>query len=122
MEQQGEVQKGNLRTGVVLILLSAFMTSIGQLLWKLSDGSSLLLILSGFALYGLGAVTMTISFRFGEMSVLHPMLGASLVLSIVYGSIFLNEQITTGKLVGAMLIILGLICLGISGKRGEQAL
>ena len=119
MEQQNEIQKGSLKTGVVLILLSAFMTSIGQLLWKLSDGSSLLLIFSGFALYGLGAIAMTISFRFGEISVLHPMLGASLVLSIVYGSIFLNEQITAGKLVGALLIIAGLICLGISGKRGE---
>lgn len=119
MEQQGEIQKGNLKTGVMLILLSAFMTSIGQLLWKLSDGNSLLLILSGFALYGLGAVTMTISFRFGEISVLHPMLGASLVLSMVYGSLFLNEQITPGKLVGAILILSGLICLGVSGKRSE---
>lgn len=100
MEQQGEIKKSNLKIGVILILLSAFMTSIGQLLWKLSDGNNLLLILFGFVLYGLGAITMTMSFCYGEISVLHPMLGASLVLSIIYGSFFLNEQITTGKLAG----------------------
>ncbi len=122
MEHKGELQNSRLKTGIFLILLSAFMTSIGQLLWKLSDGSSLFYIFAGFTLYGLGAITMTISFRYGQISVLHPMLGASLVLSIVYGVLFLNEQITVGKIIGAVLIVFGLICLGISGKRGEKSL
>lgn len=119
---QKEIQKSNLKLGIILILLSALMTSAGQLLWKLSDGSSLLYILGGFALYGMGAIAMTISFRYGEISVLHPMLGSSLVLSILYGAVFLNEEISPGKIIGAILIIMGLICLGISGKRGEKSI
>lgn len=117
-----EMQKQNLTLGVFLILLSAFMTSMGQFLWKVSGGNNFIIIFGGFALYGLGAITMTLSFHHGEISVLHPMLGVSIVLSMIYGAIFLDEQITIGKITGAVLIIAGLVCLGISGRRGEQTI
>lgn len=120
-KEHGQPSQNRLMIGVVLILISAIMTSTGQLLWKLSESSDFILIFCGFAFYGLGAITMTLSFRHGEMSVLHPMLGSSLILSILFGTVLLDEPITFGKIAGAIFIIAGLIFLAISGrKRGEK--
>lgn len=107
-----------LKIGIVLMLLSAFFTSTGQLMWKLapSNNSVILLYIIGILLYGIGALLMIVAFKFGEMSVLHPMLSAGFIIALIYGSIFLSEKIRWQSIVGTALIFIGMFFLGKSAK------
>ena len=105
----------SLYKGIALMLLSAAMACVGQLLWKLAARNDLLvLVVLGLALYGFGALLMIIALRFGELSVLHPMMSAGYVLSLVLGALVLDEHITVPRIVGVAVIILGLVFLSSS--------
>lgn len=101
-----------------LIILAATLSSLGQLLWKFSTESNIhiaiviLLTLSGFICAGLGLVFETIAFRYGQVSILQPMMSISFALSIVWGFLFLDEPVTLSKVGGTCLIILGCILIG----------
>ena len=110
--------KDRLSVGIALMLTSALLTCTGQLCWKLSALREPLL-LAGFGLYGLGALLMMAAMRFGELSVLHPMLGAGYVLSVLLGALVLEEAVTPNKLLGIAAIAAGLVCLS-GAKEGER--
>ena len=113
--------KDRLSVGIALMLTSALLTCTGQLCWKLSAlrEPPLLFLLAGFGLYGLGALLMMAAMRFGELSVLHPMLGAGYVLSVLLGALVLEEAVTPNKLLGIAAIVAGLVCLS-GAKEGER--
>lgn len=115
------MEPGKKNIGIALMLTSALFTCCGQLCWKLSaNESSLACLLAGFALYGCGALLMMAAMRFGELSVLHPMLSAGYALSIVLGALVLGEEIGAGKLLGIAAIAAGLVCLSTSGGEKER--
>lgn len=91
------------------MLVSSLCVCIGQLLWKLSADGSLLLLLAGFAFYGVGALVMIVAYRFGELSVLQPVLSMNYVISIFLAAVVLKETITLLKLVGVLIIIAGVL-------------
>lgn len=68
-------------------------------------------------LYGVGALLMLLAMNYGDLSVLHPMLGAGYVLSFVLGRIFLQESISVMKMIGLLAILLGLILIVRSGVK-----
>lgn len=107
--------------GIVLMLISAATACTGQLLWKLAAADdSLLLVIAGLALYGCGALLMIVALKFGELSVLHPMMSAGYILSLILGAIVLDEHITVTRIVGVAVIIVGLVFLSSSeGKEGQ---
>lgn len=112
-------QKPRLSVGIALMLTSALLTCVGQLCWKLSSSrESLLFLVIGFTLYGCGALLMMAAMRFGELSVLHPMLSAGYALSVLLGVLVLDEKITANKLLGIGIIAAGLVCL--SGAKGAE--
>ena len=111
-----EHKKNRLAAGIALMLASALLTCLGQLCWKLSR-ESLPFLLAGFALYGCGALLMMAAMRFGELSVLHPMLGAGYILSVLLGALVLGEEMTAGKLLGIAVICAGLVCLSGGAER-----
>ena len=107
--------------GIVLILLSAGLACTGQLLWKLSSrNDSILLVIVGLGLYGLGAFLMILGLRYGELSVLHPMMSVGYVLSLFLGAAVLDEKITVTKIAGVAVIIVGLIFLSASETGAEK--
>ena len=112
------VVKMKLYKGVILIVLSALCVTGGQFFWKLS-ASHFSLVFIGFILYALGALLMIFAFRFGELSVLHPMLSVSYVLALIIGYYVLNEAVTTTKIFGVAAIFIGMLFLGLSA-RGEK--
>ena len=115
------VRDKQLCKGIFLMLCSAAMASTGQLLWKLSAGNdSLLLVALGLALYGGGAFLMILALRYGELSVLHPMMSAGYVLSLILGAVVLGEEISIKKVLGVICIIAGLIFLSASGDGGKR--
>lgn len=107
--------------GILIMLCSSLMTCTGQLMWKLTAvrEQHLVFLASGFLLYGLGAVCMMLALRCGELSVLHPMLSFGFVVAIFLGAAVLGEVITLTKIVGILLIILGMVFLGRGGSAGK---
>ena len=73
------------KKGILLMLISSICVCVGQLLWKLSATQGIIIMLSGFCFYGLGAVVMIIAYKFGKLSVLQPMLSLNYVLSLILG-------------------------------------
>lgn len=118
MSKKNKQQK--FRLGIVLILIAATLSSLGQLAWKFGvDGTGsyvILLYLIGFILAGAGMFFMMAAFRYGEVSILQPMMSLSFALSIIFGSLFLDESITLYKLIGTGFVISGSVLLGIEGN------
>ncbi|WP_086313378.1 hypothetical protein A5821_000855 [Enterococcus sp. 7F3_DIV0205] len=118
MDAKNKQQK--LSLGVILILIAAALSSLGQLAWKFgADGTgsyAIVLYAVGFLAAGAGMFFMMAAFRYGEVSILQPMMSLGFALSIVLGALFLNESITWYKLLGTGFIIAGSILLGIEGN------
>ena len=63
----------------------------------------------GFLFYGIGALVMIIAYKYGELSVLQPMLSLNYVLSIILAALVLHESITVIKCIGVLIIVSGVI-------------
>lgn len=98
--------------GIVFILFSAVLVASGQFFWKLSEGKSFLYLFLGFVLYGFGAILMMIAFKYGSFSVLHPMLCSSYVVSLIIGNLAFHEPLTLIKIIGVLIISLGVVFMG----------
>lgn len=98
--------------GIALILIASFFTALGQMLWKLSKGSNLTYLFLGFICYGLGAVLMIIAFRFGSLSVIHPMLSFGYIFALILGNFVLGETISNKAYMGIFIIMLGVTLIG----------
>ena len=99
----------NFALGITLICIAATLSSISQLLWKIgTDGTwGIVWYLAGFVFSGLGMVLMMLAFRFGEVSVLQPLMSLGFALSIILGWVFLGESLSWPKILGTACIIIG---------------
>ena len=97
------------KKGILLMIVSSICVCVGQLLWKLSAEMGLLVMLAGFAFYGVGALVMIFAYRFGKLSILQPVLSLNYVVSIVLAALVLKEEITLLKCIGVLIIIGGVI-------------
>jgi uncharacterized membrane protein len=100
------------KKGIVLMIFASAFTATGQLLWKISEGQLSWALITGLVLYGLGAITMIYAFKFGNLSMLHPLLSLSYVFAIFLGQFFLNESLSFVNYMGVLLILLGSVLLG----------
>lgn len=64
------------------MIISSFCVCIGQLLWKFAVNGNIEYLLSGFALYGIGVLSMIIAYKFGSLSVLQPILSINYIISL----------------------------------------
>lgn len=95
--------------GVLLMLLCAVCLCAGQFIWKCYSGG--LPLITGFAIYGLGALAMLCAYRLGSVSALQPINSVSYVLAAVLGNAFFHEPISIGKAAGIVVIMAGVILL-----------
>lgn len=100
------------KKGIILILCSALCTSLGQAFWKLFSEGQILFIIIGFVLYGGGAILMIMAFRFGSLSVLHPLLSLGYLFALFIGGYILNEVISYREVAGIIIILVGVLCVG----------
>ena len=100
------------KKGILLMLCSSICVCIGQLLWKLSSNGNILYLILGFLFYGVGALVMLIAYKFGELSILQPMLSANYIFTILLASLVLKEVITLKKVIGILIITTGVITIG----------
>lgn len=114
-------KKQSWTTAILLIIVAATLNSLSQVFWKIGDMQSikgLLILFLGLLISGAGMIFMMISFRFGEVSILQPMMSVGFALSMVFGSLFFAETVTLNKLIGTALIIVGAALLNTEGKKG----
>lgn len=104
-------------TGILLMLLASTMVATGQFFWKLALGSVNLWLLLGFSVYGIGAILMIKALKFGELSVLHPIMAFSYVVAFALALVFLNETYSLRQIFGVFLIIVGVVLLGVRQKQ-----
>ena len=111
--------KQNLPLGIILMLTASLLTCVGQLCWKLSASGALWLMLVGFVLYGCGALLMVVALRFGELSILHPMLSAGYVLHCS-GRRGAGRKRYGVQSCGVAVILLGLVLLSAGEKKEDR--
>jgi multidrug transporter EmrE-like cation transporter len=68
----------------------------------------------GLVIYGLSAVIFVYALKFAPVSVLYPITSATYIWSFIIARKYFNENISRNKLIGLMIIILGIIVLSIS--------
>jgi len=102
--------------GPLLMLFCAACLCLGQLVWKLMPGYNLIYILGGYAIYGTGALSMVLAYRYGELSVLQPINSMSYVFSTITAVFILHEKIPLINIAGIALIITGVVVIGVNSR------
>lgn len=112
------------------MLVSATLATLGQMFWKFgADAMPEGLftwacagnVVLGFVLYASGSVTMMIAFRSGEVSILHPIMSFSYVLSQIIGAVVFHDPLTWGRSIGVVLIAIGIVILMQGGRKKEAS-
>jgi drug/metabolite transporter (DMT)-like permease len=98
--------------GIALMLLSSLFVCTGQLFWKLSAGSGIMLLIIGFAFYGIGAFVMLAAYKYGSLSVLQPVLSLNYIIAAILAVTVLHESMSPLKIMGIIVIIAGVFLIG----------
>ena len=101
----GSVGAAFLKSGAMLIERN--LSSI-VLNWRLA---------LGVVTYLLSSVLFVKGMAHGELSVLFPMVSLSYICSLFWSRLFFKEVITSAKLYGVGLILVGIVCLGLGSTR-----
>jgi len=107
---------------IIIIIVGVIFAALGQVSWKIgmnevetpsiSSLASVLLnpfVLLGFVMYGLSTIFWLIALSKKDLSFVYPFMSLTYVLVLVLSSLVLKESVGPNKLVGALIIILGLI-------------
>jgi len=91
--------------------------AIGQLLFKFGSASvsanvtSWLFnwkLLSGMALYAVSAILFIMALRYAQLSILYPLIATSYIWVTLLATIFLGEQLSSGRWLGIAFIVAGI--------------
>lgn len=110
---------------ILAVALATLLTATGQFLFKIGTAHMTLdwtllqnfYLIGGFAVYGISAVILVISLKYGELSVLYPIVSLSFVWVNILSFEFLSETLNSYKWAGVCLIILGVSCIGFGSKQ-----
>lgn len=100
---------------ILLVLFCALLGSFGQIFFKIASKNfsfslenflNVYLIL-GIILYSFSAFLFIYSLKFGELSILYPIIATSYIFVTILSFIFFNEPLNFYKIVGVLVIILG---------------
>ena len=118
------------KQAILFILLCTVFTSLGQILWKLGlvnvEFSNLFTFVNfpfilGFFAYGIGFGLMLRAFKYGELSVLYPIVATSYVwVSLFSPIIFPNDFMNVWKWLGVLVILISVSLLGIGSSRRKK--
>lgn len=98
--------------GIFLMIFSSIAIASGQFFWKLALGEFNIWLLLGFIVYGVGAVTMIFALKYGELSVLHPMMSFSYIFAFFLSVFVLNEPWNWLHIIGVLMIMIGIALMG----------
>ena len=114
-------------TAIILVIICTLFTSTAQVLYKVgankldfNDYNSLLTnyyLGGGIILYGIAAILLIYSFKYGELSVVFPMIATSYIWVSIMSIYFFNEAFTLVRGIGIATVIIGVTFIGIGGKQ-----
>lgn len=104
----------------VLVILMTLLGAVASGLFKKATGNysfKRLLFSSAFIcgalLYGLGALLNIYLLRFIQYSKLVPMISLSYIWSMIIAKLFFKEKISSGKITGLVILIIGVVLISI---------
>jgi multidrug transporter EmrE-like cation transporter len=112
---------------IVAVALATFLTATGQLFYKLGANNLIIgpelftnwPLLAGLCIYAVSAGILIIALKFGELSVLYPVVALSFVWVNILSAHFLGEPLNIFKWVGVVFIIGGVSSIGL-GSKGQK--
>ncbi|MGV8140992.1 MAG: hypothetical protein ACP5NW_00970 [Candidatus Woesearchaeota archaeon] len=110
---------------ILLVILCTLFTSSGQIFWKfasgnLNDFTSIITnvpLIIGFIFYGIGAILLIISLKYGDLSLVYPFIALSFIWVNVASIILFNEIISVINWAGIISIMLGVSLIGYGGSK-----
>ncbi len=111
-----------------LMILTTLLTSTAQVFYKKAIGDlefnifSIITnmdLITGIALYGIGAVLMIIAFKGGELSVLYPIVATSYIWVGLFSYYLFDESLNVLRWLGIFAIFFGVIFVGLGSKDKE---
>ena len=112
-------------SSVWLVLLAAFIGSIGMALLKAGAGRLELNLKAlmrnwqlglGVFFFGLSSFFFILGIRNGELTVLYPMVSLGYVWALLWARLFFNEKLTKTKFAGLGMILAGIVFLYVGGN------
>jgi drug/metabolite transporter (DMT)-like permease len=74
-------------------------------------------LFAGFSLYGLSAALLVVALKYGELSILYPVIALTYVWVTGLSVLVYHESINPMKLLGLTAVVIGVAILGRSGKK-----
>lgn len=109
------------RSAIILIIVSSLFTAAGQFLLKsgtnkgVENGFAIITnipLIGGLIFYFIAAILLIYSLKKGELSVLYPIYAISYIWVLLISYFFFNESINLLKLIGVLLIMIGVSFVG----------
>jgi len=111
------------RRAVYLIVLFTFLAATAQILWKyataaipehptLMDLATNVRLILGLMVYGAGSILMIVALKYGELSILYPLISLNYVWVAIASVILFQESMNPLKIAGICVIMLGVAVLG----------
>ena len=110
---------------IQIILIGILFASLGQVFWKIGMNAvgsintfnvtnivsifSNLYILLGLLMYGLGTVFWLIALSQKDLSYVYPFIALTFIVVLFLSYFVLKEQIGTARIIGTIIIIIGLM-------------
>lgn len=113
-----------------LMVLVTFLTSAGQVLWKVGAEKLELTItgtlfnfpvIIGLFFYGIGVLVLLKALKGHEVSTLYPVLALSYIWVSVVSFFYFEEIMNMYKIMGVLVIIVGVIVLGKTNPHTAEA-
>jgi drug/metabolite transporter (DMT)-like permease len=74
-------------------------------------------LFAGFSLYGLSAALLVVALKYGELSILYPVIALTYVWVTALSLVVYDETFNALKLIGLTAVVLGVAVLGRSGRK-----
>jgi multidrug transporter EmrE-like cation transporter len=119
-----------LKLAMIVVFISTFVTTCGQIFLKMAAGNLTLdaaALLTNYPLfigcffYGVGAIMLIVSLKYGELSVLYPIYALNFIwVSIASPFFFPTDSMNLMKWLGVAFVMLGVSAVGFgSGRTGK---
>ena len=74
-------------------------------------------LFAGFSLYGLSAALLVVALKYGELSILYPVIALTYVWVTALSVVINNESLNPLKVIGLATVVIGVAVLGRSAKK-----
>jgi undecaprenyl phosphate-alpha-L-ara4N flippase subunit ArnE len=122
--------KGTEKKAIAIVIVTTIFTSLGQVLWKMGSENLTFDVFAlftnyplifGWVCYGLGALLLVYAMKYGELTVLYPIIALSFIWVGFMSSIWLGEVMSVKKWLAIILILGGVSILGLGSQKIRRA-